>query len=63
VSEEEDVNGADSFRPVGHIMRDLKKADEAIDSAKRKREDLVRELEQLADATKSYAETARSKNT
>lgn len=50
------VSGADTYRPLGHIMRDLKKEDEIIRQAEGRRASLRAELRQVAEAAAQYAE-------
>lgn len=55
-----DASPADTYRPLGHIMRDLKAVDAEIAAKCGKRRDLVRELRAVSDAARSYAENAES---
>lgn len=49
-------SGADSYRPLGQIMTDIKKVEADIRNLQTKRLNLVNELKQLSEAAASYAE-------
>lgn len=57
----EEASPADSYRPLGQIMRDLKAVDLEIAAKRARRADLVRELRAVSDAASQYAENAESK--
>lgn len=55
------VDKNEGYRPVGHIIRDLKEADEQIEKACARRAKLLRELREVGDAALSYADNAEAK--
>lgn len=52
--------GPDDHRPLGHVLRDIKKVDDEMIALRRKREALTDELFQLQEAVNQAVSKARA---